>query len=439
MFLKVDNDGAEQIYSFKNQDVVVIGRAPSSDIQLVTDGISRKHLEVREKDGEFFVIDFGSTNGTFQNDERLEANVEHPFNSFFPLKLGFHVYLSLVDEISPEQLSSAITDIASDDAEKKRREEQRAARSQKIKASNTGKINVGEKTATNTKISRGETSSSAGRKRTSRRIKETKEENKGLNMPLYFAVFALVLGGVAYYQGYFDSLFTPDTSKIVKLKPRKKKKRVKKKIKAKPTKLSVDDMRSKISYDKCLGKKEIPFCDRFKTMYKRSYTEGFVVIVNDIFFNVSYEKLVEDIRSKIEVDDNDRNTIMSSAKDSQGRNFNKNELIDKKYQLFYDSKDMNTLSVFLYMYTTLNFQELMDQNNIEKFYFVGMTRDNTVDPWFDIEVNRGQLAALVGDKELQKALRLTLFSGITRMTEDALKKNHSQLFNQLKKSVRYFY
>src|SRR5690606_37483247 len=79
--------------------IIKIGRSPDCEIQLLVEGISRSHLHVIHEDGEYYVIDQGSTNGSFINGERLEAGEKAPFNSFFPVKLGFTVYLSLLDQI----------------------------------------------------------------------------------------------------------------------------------------------------------------------------------------------------------------------------------------------------------------------------------------------------------------------------------------------------
>ena len=51
---------------------VVIGRGEKADIRLVDDGISREHVRFVQDDGQFWVEDLGSTNGTYCNGERIE-------------------------------------------------------------------------------------------------------------------------------------------------------------------------------------------------------------------------------------------------------------------------------------------------------------------------------------------------------------------------------
>ena len=50
---------------------ISIGRAPSSTLVLDDPYVSTKHAELRQVDGEWTIIDLGSTNGTFVEDERV--------------------------------------------------------------------------------------------------------------------------------------------------------------------------------------------------------------------------------------------------------------------------------------------------------------------------------------------------------------------------------
>jgi serine phosphatase RsbU (regulator of sigma subunit) len=52
---------------------IVLGRLPECDIQLNSNMVSRRHAQVRQRDGGFFVEDLGSGNGTFVNGQKIEA------------------------------------------------------------------------------------------------------------------------------------------------------------------------------------------------------------------------------------------------------------------------------------------------------------------------------------------------------------------------------
>ena len=58
---------------FLDKDVVTCGRNPSSDIFLDDVTVSRRHAEIRRKDGSFQLEDVGSLNGTFVNRHRVDT------------------------------------------------------------------------------------------------------------------------------------------------------------------------------------------------------------------------------------------------------------------------------------------------------------------------------------------------------------------------------
>jgi pSer/pThr/pTyr-binding forkhead associated (FHA) protein len=47
--------------------LVVVGRSPSSDLQLRDRAVSRRHCEIAPEAGEYVLRDLGSNNGTFLN------------------------------------------------------------------------------------------------------------------------------------------------------------------------------------------------------------------------------------------------------------------------------------------------------------------------------------------------------------------------------------
>jgi hypothetical protein len=60
-------EGHEQRF-YLTHSVTVIGRAAEADLRLNDPGVSRRHAEVRQESGMFWVVDLGSTNGLRVND-----------------------------------------------------------------------------------------------------------------------------------------------------------------------------------------------------------------------------------------------------------------------------------------------------------------------------------------------------------------------------------
>ncbi|HJP65835.1 MAG TPA: FHA domain-containing protein, partial [Actinomycetota bacterium] len=60
------------------KDRVSIGRLDDSDIALSDPGVSRKHAEVQRRDGEYVVVDLGSTNGTMVNEAVISERTLRP-------------------------------------------------------------------------------------------------------------------------------------------------------------------------------------------------------------------------------------------------------------------------------------------------------------------------------------------------------------------------
>ncbi|PID39285.1 MAG: hypothetical protein CR984_07415 [Proteobacteria bacterium] len=57
---------------FPLEDNTHIGRGQGNDVLLDAAGVSRKHARIEKIDGQYFLIDEGSTNGTYVNDQRIQ-------------------------------------------------------------------------------------------------------------------------------------------------------------------------------------------------------------------------------------------------------------------------------------------------------------------------------------------------------------------------------
>jgi len=72
-----------------------IGRGTENDIVLEGDSVSRKHAHIEERSGKWWVVDDGSTNGTYVNDERV---ARHGLNTGDRVKVGPTIFKYLAGE-----------------------------------------------------------------------------------------------------------------------------------------------------------------------------------------------------------------------------------------------------------------------------------------------------------------------------------------------------
>ena len=74
---QVTGDLAGTLFGLKSE-VTVIGRLPECEIVLTTNGVSRRHAEIRKVGDDFFLTDLKSLNKTHVNNTALEGGVNHP-------------------------------------------------------------------------------------------------------------------------------------------------------------------------------------------------------------------------------------------------------------------------------------------------------------------------------------------------------------------------
>jgi hypothetical protein len=74
--LVIHGDGGRQEVPI-DRDVLTIGRLPECEVVLADKGASRRHAQVRTKDGESTLTDLGSTNGTQLNGQQVQSRTLH--------------------------------------------------------------------------------------------------------------------------------------------------------------------------------------------------------------------------------------------------------------------------------------------------------------------------------------------------------------------------
>ena len=67
---------------------IVVGRSEEAKFRIQQDRVSRKHCEFFGTDGQVFVRDLGSTNGTFLDDEQIPTSCKTPVSSGAIVRVG---------------------------------------------------------------------------------------------------------------------------------------------------------------------------------------------------------------------------------------------------------------------------------------------------------------------------------------------------------------
>ena len=110
MYLEIVIESQKPLIYLLNKPEIYIGSLTTNDIVVGSTGISRKHVKILVQDKSFFIIDQGSTNGTYINNERIAPGKRFEFTPSESIRLGEHVFLNLTHErgelLSPLQDSS---------------------------------------------------------------------------------------------------------------------------------------------------------------------------------------------------------------------------------------------------------------------------------------------------------------------------------------------
>ena len=105
-------DGSTFEYS-SNEEVVLIGRSKVCGLRIRAEGVSREHMELHQRDGEVYLKDLGSANGSYVNEEKIESHIEIPFNTLFPVVIGKGITIQLMpDEDSWSEMGDATSSFA---------------------------------------------------------------------------------------------------------------------------------------------------------------------------------------------------------------------------------------------------------------------------------------------------------------------------------------
>jgi diguanylate cyclase (GGDEF)-like protein len=91
---------------------LVIGRDSTCDLVVVDDSVSRRHATIEQSDVGFVLVDHGSTNGTFVNDNRIER---HLLAAGDRIRVGGHIFKFLADDQIEAQYHECVYAMATRD------------------------------------------------------------------------------------------------------------------------------------------------------------------------------------------------------------------------------------------------------------------------------------------------------------------------------------
>lgn len=96
--LRIDRSGREEIIRL-NKDQFIIGRSSEGVdyTEQLSNAVSRRHAQISKDNGEYYITDLNSQNGTFLNDQRLEGDKKYVIRPGDSVKLADLSYL--FDEI----------------------------------------------------------------------------------------------------------------------------------------------------------------------------------------------------------------------------------------------------------------------------------------------------------------------------------------------------
>ena len=90
-----------------NPTSIVVGRGDSCDVIISESAISSQHAQlISDRNGDIFIMDLNSTNGTFINDKKIESNVPHRISGNEKIRLAVTNEVQIVfnpDNYSPAQ------------------------------------------------------------------------------------------------------------------------------------------------------------------------------------------------------------------------------------------------------------------------------------------------------------------------------------------------
>lgn len=187
---------------------IVVGSHESCDIVIQHKSISRKHLIILNKEDKFYVADQGSTNGSYIDEHRLVPGNSAEFTSFFPVRLGDNVLVSLLSDEEAQDLGpdSAFNSEQSGNGSDGNESTKMISLNDLAKSSTSGLV-----------LKRNETV--AKRKTSIKKVVPVKKKASASNSMMAL-IGAILIGSAAYYQVFVKNSNQNQVVEVQKIKVR---------------------------------------------------------------------------------------------------------------------------------------------------------------------------------------------------------------------------
>lgn len=240
VFLESDNE--VRTYPI-NKPRITLGTSEECDIVIDDPGVSRKHLILISEGDQCFVLDPGSRNGSYINEVPLAPGSIVEFNSFFPVRLGDKVLITLVLEEDTEE--------ANPDTNDPLKKQTSSLLQDKTSVIDLATLNAARSQELIKKRSKIPNNKNSAKKSTSVAKTET------LRMRIVLFVTLAMLGTAGYYTLRETSLSPDDAQPEAVHKTEQKVPTLNKVVTEEPKPLNQKDL---VTHDKILSLKSMPLC-----------------------------------------------------------------------------------------------------------------------------------------------------------------------------------
>jgi hypothetical protein len=361
MKFRIEINGEESFYDFSDSAQINVGRSPTCDIVVDRDGISRKHLQIStpNKD-DLFVIDLGSTNGSFINEEQMVVGKEYAFNSFFPIRLGFDVYISILDDLDASLVEFKNKEVSFDDPKP----------AVAFKKEPTATIKLDREELKTRVIDMHSLRSSRKSKSVTK-----KDPVRQLKISIFIILFLFV--AFVTYEKWSELLFP--APEVVENIPKPKVPPPAKPVSDEQVVVEEKvDYQSYVLLDKCLGQVEAKLCELLISTRARQYYEGVTIIGTKAIFTFSLSDVYQSFQSRFKYTDAELPQMAEYIVKSAGMRINPDLMLKNRAHTYSRLSREHMLGVLLVgEFFSYDFLDILSSSEVQTLILIGYTQQNT--------------------------------------------------------------